>query len=52
MEREAGSFKEDEKGNLVPNLDDEAMAMRIRMPKKESEEVSDVKNKGARISKS
>ena len=52
MEREAGSFIDDGKGNLTPNLKDEAMAKRADKKNQiESEVINNVKNQGARISK-
>ena len=45
MDREAGSWIEDENGNLVPNLNDEAMAIRAGQLKREKEVKEDVKDK-------
>ncbi len=39
MDREAGSYIVDKDGNLIPNEDDEAMAERHGLKKKDSEQV-------------
>ena len=52
MDREAGSWIEDENGNLVPNMNDEAMAIRAGQIKSEKEVKTDVKNKSFSSGKS
>jgi hypothetical protein len=52
MDREAGSFIEDEQGNIVPNMKDEAMAIRARQIKPEKEVKADVKDESSSISES